>query len=86
MKMPMSEILDRYTITMLKSERTGNDVSEELRTYKEETVLIFEVKTESFKAIPSPIPLASKYASNALSGTNVISYIQELSSQVAVGS
>ena len=36
MKMPMSEILDRYTITMLKSERTSEDVSEELKTYKEE--------------------------------------------------
>ena len=36
MKMPMSEILDRYTITMLKSERTSDDVSEELRAYKEE--------------------------------------------------
>ena len=32
----MSEILDRYTITMLKSERTSEDVSEELKTYKEE--------------------------------------------------
>ena len=32
--MPLSEILDRYTITKLKSERTNEDVSEELKTYK----------------------------------------------------
>ena len=36
MKMPLSEILDRYTITKLKSERTNEDVAEELRTYKRE--------------------------------------------------
>jgi len=36
MKMPLSEILDRYTITKLKSERTDEDVSDELRTYKKE--------------------------------------------------
>ena len=36
MKMPLSEILDRYTITKLKSERTDEDVSNELRTYKKE--------------------------------------------------
>jgi hypothetical protein len=36
MKMPLSEILDRYTITKLKSERTNEDVSNELRTYKKE--------------------------------------------------
>ena len=34
--MPLSEILDRYTITKLKSERTNEDVSEELRAYKRE--------------------------------------------------
>ena len=34
--MPLSEILDRYTITKLKSERTNEDVSEELETYKAE--------------------------------------------------
>ena len=34
--MPLSEILDRYTITKLKSERTNEDVSEELKTYKAE--------------------------------------------------
>ena len=34
--MPLSEILDRYTITKLKSERTDEDVSDELRTYKRE--------------------------------------------------
>ena len=36
MKMPLSEILDRYTITRLKSERTNEDVSDELQTYKRE--------------------------------------------------
>ena len=36
MKMPLSEILDRYTITKLKSERTDEDVSNELRTYIKE--------------------------------------------------
>ena len=36
MKMPISEIIDRYTITKIKSERTDEDVSNELRTYKRE--------------------------------------------------
>jgi len=36
MRMPLSEILDRYTITKLKSERTNEDVSDELTTYKQE--------------------------------------------------
>ena len=36
MKMPLSEIIDRYTITKLKSERTDENVSNELRTYKTE--------------------------------------------------
>ena len=36
MKMPISEILDRYTITKLKSERTNEDVSQELETYLQE--------------------------------------------------
>ena len=36
MKMPLSEIIDRYTITLLKSERTDEDVSEELAAYKRE--------------------------------------------------
>ena len=36
MKMPLSEILDRYTITKLKSERTNEDVSDELSAYKSE--------------------------------------------------
>ena len=34
--MPLSEILDRYTITKLKSERTDEDVSNELGAYKKE--------------------------------------------------
>jgi len=36
MKMPLSEIIDRYTITKLKSERTNEDVSDELTAYKTE--------------------------------------------------
>jgi hypothetical protein len=36
MKMPISEIIDRYTITLLKSERTTEDVGEELSCYKAE--------------------------------------------------
>ena len=36
MKMPLSEIIDRFTITLLKSERTDEDVSEELTAYKKE--------------------------------------------------
>ena len=36
MKMPLSEIIDRYTITLLKSERTDVNVSEELAAYKKE--------------------------------------------------
>ena len=36
MKMPLSEIIDRYTITLLKSERTDEDVFEELTAYKKE--------------------------------------------------
>ena len=36
MKMPISEIIDRYTITKLKSERTDENVIEELRIYQHE--------------------------------------------------
>ena len=36
MEMPLSEILDRYSITKLKSERTTEDVEKELFTYEEE--------------------------------------------------
>ena len=36
MKMPLSEIIDRYTITKIKSERTDEDVADELRAYKYE--------------------------------------------------
>jgi uncharacterized protein YecT (DUF1311 family) len=36
MKMPISEIIDRYTITKLKSERTEEDVQKELECYKKE--------------------------------------------------
>lgn len=34
MKMPISEIIDRFTITKLKSERTTEDVQKELDAYK----------------------------------------------------
>ena len=36
MKMPISEIIDRYTITKLKSERTDENVREELMCYQKE--------------------------------------------------
>ena len=36
MKMPISEIIDRYTITKLKSERTTENVIDELNAYKVE--------------------------------------------------
>ena len=36
MKMPISEIIDRYTITRLKSERTNEDVQLELESYLKE--------------------------------------------------
>ncbi|MDB3990608.1 hypothetical protein N9425_02000 [Gammaproteobacteria bacterium] len=36
MKMPLSEVIDRYTITLLKSQRTEEDVAEELNAYKKE--------------------------------------------------
>ena len=36
MKVPISEIIDRYTITKLKTERTDEDVSGELNSYREE--------------------------------------------------
>ena len=36
MQMPISEIIDRYTITKLKSERTTEDVIEELLAYHRE--------------------------------------------------
>ena len=34
--MPISEIIDRFTITKLKTERTNEDVSDELNAYKSE--------------------------------------------------
>ena len=34
--MPISEIIDRYTISKLKSERTNEDVSHEVNSYSEE--------------------------------------------------
>ena len=34
MKMPMSEILDRFTITKIRSERTSTNVEEEINVYK----------------------------------------------------
>jgi hypothetical protein len=40
MKMPMSEILDRYTITQIRSERTDSDTAEEMLLYEKETALL----------------------------------------------
>ena len=34
--MPISEIIDRYTITKLKSERTNENVNDELMCYSNE--------------------------------------------------
>tara|TARA_R110000824_G_scaffold373590_1_gene563979 strand:+ start:595 stop:957 length:363 start_codon:yes stop_codon:yes gene_type:complete len=34
MKMPMSEVLDRFTITKIRSERTSTDVEDEINIYK----------------------------------------------------
>ena len=52
MKMPLSEIIDRYTITLLKSERTDEAVKEELSAYKDEIEKYktseYEEKIESF--------------------------------------
>jgi hypothetical protein len=36
MKMPISEIVDRYTIALIKSEKISEDVSKELEEYKNE--------------------------------------------------
>jgi len=36
MKMPISEIVDRYTITLIKSQETNEDVNQELQAYKKE--------------------------------------------------
>jgi hypothetical protein len=36
MKMPLSELIDRYTITQLKAERSGEDVALELDAYTTE--------------------------------------------------
>ena len=36
MKMPISEIIDRYTITLLKTERTPEDVKREMNAYEDE--------------------------------------------------
>jgi len=47
MKMPISEIIDRYTITLLKSKRTTEDVSEELGCYKAEIAVYEEEKDVS---------------------------------------
>ena len=45
--MPISEIIDRFTITKLKSERTDEDVKHELDVYKEE-ILNYKVNLEDF--------------------------------------
>ena len=47
MKMPISEIIDRYTITKLKSERTSENVNDELLTYKQE-IDLYNVDLEKY--------------------------------------
>ena len=47
MKMPISEIIDRYTITKLKTERTDEDVSEELNSYRGE-IDKYEIDVEKY--------------------------------------
>jgi len=48
MKMPISEILDRYTITKLKSERTSEDVIAELYAYRSEIDNYSDSKINNF--------------------------------------
>ncbi len=55
--MPISEIIDRYTITKLKSERTDEDVSTELKAYKIE---IDKCDTDLSKYIQSMYDINSK--------------------------
>lgn len=38
MKMPVSEIVDRLSIAILKHERTDNDMKDEIRSYMEQIV------------------------------------------------
>ena len=47
MKMPISEIIDRYTITKLKSERTDEDVKEELECYLNE-IKAYDVNLDEY--------------------------------------
>ena len=47
MKMPISEIIDRYTITKLKTERTDEDVSDELSSYRGE-IDKYEIDVEKY--------------------------------------
>ena len=47
MKMPISEIIDRYTITKLKTERTDEDVSDELSSYRGE-IYKYEIDVEKY--------------------------------------
>ena len=47
MKMPISEIIDRFTITKLKSERTDENVSDELEVYQKE-IINYKVDLEDF--------------------------------------
>tara|TARA_R110002110_G_scaffold57314_1_gene163908 strand:+ start:406 stop:765 length:360 start_codon:yes stop_codon:yes gene_type:complete len=46
--MPISEILDRYTITKLKSERTSENVSEELSAYRQEIDLYDNIEVDDY--------------------------------------
>ena len=59
MKMPTSEIIDRYTITLLKSERTDEDVSEELEAYKKELPKKHRRKNKSIKKRKSQVYIST---------------------------
>jgi len=57
MKMPISEIIDRYTIALLKKERTDYDVKSEIDAYKKEidTYAEVDVFVEKLKEINGKI-------------------------------
>mgnify|MGYP001271834449 CR=1 FL=1 len=47
MKMPISEIIDRFTITKLKSERTKENVDHELSCYMQE-ISSYQINLETY--------------------------------------
>tara|TARA_R100000234_G_C4994813_1_gene177307 strand:- start:680 stop:1042 length:363 start_codon:yes stop_codon:yes gene_type:complete len=48
MKMPMSEILDRFTITKIRSERTSTNVEDEINIYQNEMINFSPELVEKF--------------------------------------